>query len=166
MQTCKPGSVSFGERIPSGSRHFSGTTITHRLKQPTHPDLPKQVQRAAAGSGLIWFFNAWGLPRTTVASRRVRSYRTFSPLPGRQASGRYCFLRHFPSSEDSSAEAFPLGSRLPCVARTFLCSLLNSDGIVCGAKIRKESCAGKIENKPRGHGDTELYFSVPPCLRG
>lgn len=47
MQTCKPGSVSFGERIPSGFRHFSGTMIAHRLKQPTHPDV--FLRRAATG---------------------------------------------------------------------------------------------------------------------
>ena len=64
---------------------------------------------------------------TTVASRLVSSYLTFSPLPPEwktrhaglhpTACGGGCFLLHVSALADS----FPLGSGMPCAAQTFLC---------------------------------------------
>jgi len=58
------------------------------------------------------------LPRSP--GELVRSYRTFSPLPGEIGAGPYhravSFLWHFPSRHRDSA----LRSTLPCGARTFL----------------------------------------------
>jgi hypothetical protein len=60
---------------------------------------------------------------TTVASRAVRPYRTFSPLPVPGEADRplprpsaVYFLLHFPSPRDARA----LPGTLPCGARTFL----------------------------------------------
>jgi len=49
----------------------------------------------------------------------VSSYLTFSPL-SRVNSGRYSFLRHYLSVVNFFATAFPLGSVVLYVARTFL----------------------------------------------
>ena len=54
------------------------------------------------------------VPRT-VASRAVRSYRTFSPLPGLRPA--VCFLWHFPWAR--ALQALP--GALSEGARTFLC---------------------------------------------
>jgi len=51
---------------------------------------------------------------TPVASRAVRSYRTFSPLPVRRPA--VSFLLHFPWARAPQA----LPGTLPCGARTFL----------------------------------------------
>ena len=58
------------------------------------------------------------LPATRVATSAVRSYRTFSPLPGRPCDlpSAVCFLCHFPSSCPDRV----LPGALPCGVRTFL----------------------------------------------
>lgn len=44
-----------------------------------------------------WYFNPRGLPNRTLPPRRVRSYRTISPLPARSRTGwAVSFLWHFP----------------------------------------------------------------------
>lgn len=115
-----------------------GSRSREDLKQPTHHDNPGFPEKAAGSCTIVTYlvFQHPGFTPATVASRSVRSYRTFSPLLSRLhgISGIVlCGTFHsFPFPEN----LFPLGSELPCVARTFLCILLHSDGIVCGAKIR------------------------------
>jgi len=51
---------------------------------------------------------------------------------------RYSFLWHFLFPENFFPETYPLGSAALCAARTFLCSISNSDGTVCTTKIPKQ----------------------------
>jgi len=73
-------------------------------------------KRAAPLSGPIWFFNSWGLPQCMLPYKAVSSYLTFSPLPRHNTAAVYS-LWHLLSP---TGGAFPLGSRMLYVARTFL----------------------------------------------
>jgi hypothetical protein len=74
----KPSSVS----ALAEASHFSGTTVTRRLEQPTRdfPGLAAGPARAAPSS-LLGLAPGGVYHATTVTSRPVRSYRTLSPLP-------------------------------------------------------------------------------------
>lgn len=70
---------------------------------------------------LIWPFNPQGLPSRNFTARDVSSYLTISPLPCPACAEQGgMFLLHclFPGSRQPGT--FPLGSAVPCVARTFL----------------------------------------------
>ncbi len=97
----KPGSVV--------SNHSSGTTVTGGLKRPTrkHPRARHMLPY------LVLLRVGFTVPRY-VATRAVRSYRTFSPLPA-QVLAVY-FLWHFPWAHAPQA----LPGTLPAGARTFL----------------------------------------------
>ena len=96
----KPGSVE--------GNHSSGTAVTGSLKQPTR----KPVGRRCAPCGallpyLVLLRVGFTLPRS-VATRAVRSYRTFSPLPGSPGRTPRILRRLF-------SVALSVGSRLPGV---------------------------------------------------
>ena len=68
-----------------------------------------------------------------VTIRLVGSYPTFSPLPLPEGSGGYFLLRY-----STLADSFLLGSRMLCVARTFLMRTRRkrqTDQLLWGAKI-------------------------------
>src|SRR5437867_1338388 len=102
----KPSSVGFLR-----GDHFSGTSVTGRLKQPT-----RESSEAGRLFSPIWSFSRWGLP-----SRRRHRLRwcaltaPFHPYRGLSPEAVY-FLWHFPW--DRSRWGLP--STLPCGARTFL----------------------------------------------
>jgi hypothetical protein len=113
----KPGSVE--------GNHSSGTAVTGRLEQPTresardrrrtkHCNSPVGGLRFALLPYLVLLRAGFTVPRT-VASRAVRSYRTFSPLPGMHPA--VCFLWHFPWAR--ALQELP--GALSEGARTFLC---------------------------------------------
>lgn len=71
----------------------------------------------------------------SLALGAVGSYPTFSPLP-RQWRGGYFLLYCY-----TLADIFPLGSMVPCVARTFLHVLKRSDRAACFCcKVSEKSC--------------------------
>ena len=68
----------------------------------------------------IWSFNTWGLPDVHVATHiRGLLPHVFTLI---LQAGRYSFLWHFLLPKPIGLNTFPLGSRLLCVARTFLSS--------------------------------------------
>ncbi len=67
-------------------------------------------------SEYIWFCNSRGEQHLMLPLNLVGSYSTFSPLPARQChTGCYFLLRVHAFTNISH-----FGSRMPCVARTFL----------------------------------------------
>jgi hypothetical protein len=120
----KPSSVS----ACAEASHFSGTTVTRRLEQPTR-DFPGLSTGSARAAPLPLLGLAPGgvYHATSVTSRPVRSYRTLSPLPV-PAVARWpsavCFLWHFPAPRGVRA----LPGTLPCGARTFLGRLVGDRG--------------------------------------
>ena len=83
-------------------------------------DSPDGQPRVAVLPYLVLLRAGFTLPRT-VTSRAVRSYRTFSPLPGMRPA--VCFLWHFPWARTLQA----LPGALSEGARTFLCLSRDSD---------------------------------------
>ena len=113
---CKPGSVV--------DDHSSGWCVT-ATPQATYPGTCAGRTSRPAGRlfpYLVLLRVGFTVPRT-VASRAVRSYRTFSPLPASEDTWAVCFLWHFPSAR--AAQALP--GTLPCGARTFLRALRHRD---------------------------------------
>ena len=100
----KPGSVV--------DNHSSGTAVTDCLKQPTRESVRNRRRAEALLPYLVLLRAGFTVPRA-VASRAVRSYRTFSPLPAKLA---VYFLWHFPWVRTLQA----LPGALPDGARTFL----------------------------------------------
>ena len=84
----KPGSV--------WGNHSSGTVVTDCLEQPTRESArDRRCDRSRALPYLVLLRAGFTVPRT-VASRAVRSYRTFSPLPAAaNDSRRYIFCGTF-----------------------------------------------------------------------
>ena len=107
QSACKPGSVPQWPEVfviylsGASPRHFSG--------------LPSDMERATLITSVYMTLQLLRCTARRVATRLVSSYLTFSPLPlpdGRGGS----FLLHYSTLADS----FLLGSRMLCVARTFL----------------------------------------------
>jgi len=95
--------------------HSSRSTIARALEQPTRSVLVE----VGASRCLLGLAPTGVYPATTVTSRAVSSYLTFSPLPDPSRSSAVCFLWHFPSCcRWQHAQALP-GSP-PIGARTFL----------------------------------------------
>ena len=83
----KPGSVV--------DNHSSGTDVTICLKQPTREPCGPHVMPKHLFLYLVLLQVGFTLPRH-VTTRAVRSYRTFSPLPGAVADARrYIFCGTF-----------------------------------------------------------------------
>ncbi len=81
----RAGKPNFVPRLRGGD-HFSRSTVTCRLKRPTH----SQASITDAGGGpphscLLGLAGGGVCPATTVTGHAVRSYRTISPLPARLA---------------------------------------------------------------------------------
>ena len=81
----KPGSVE--------GNHSSGTGVTDGLKQPTRKRPRARMLQSNVLPYLVLLRVGFTVPRC-VATRAVRSYRTFSPLPRRSVA--VYFLWHFP----------------------------------------------------------------------
>ncbi len=103
----------------SGACHLSTAPLTRRLYRSTlqlgraalsRPYSPRGCSRRFAG---LRELSTSGVHSTHVAMRLVSSYLAFSPLP---PGGGGCFLLHV----QALANFYPLGSGVPCVARTFL----------------------------------------------
>lgn len=133
----KPGSVS-RKRDPC---HLSGRAFTCPLDRPTRrgakaSDGPPSRKRVPSTAYLV--FQCLRFTRSTVAGscRELlpHVFTLIEMLPLR----RYSFLWHFLFPENFFPETYPLGSAALCAARTFLCSISNSDGTVCIAKIPKQ----------------------------
>jgi len=76
----KPNSVP--RSFDPGGNHSSRLWISPKLKRPTRKP-GRAVPGAANGATFpIWPCSVWGLPSRSVTGPLVRSYRTFSPLPG------------------------------------------------------------------------------------
>ena len=108
--------------------HLSTDNVTAALYRST-----LRLRRAAFSLGRLWVVPSFaglhelstpGVHSTDIAAGLVSSCLTFSPLPIStfqlsdvstfQTGG--CFLLHL----QTLADLFPLGSGMPCVARTFL----------------------------------------------
>jgi hypothetical protein len=121
VQTCKPGSVSAGNAClwyPPflWDCDHSQPLATYPLREPKLPANNRLLRHAT----YLVFQHLWFAPHNITAVR-VSSYLTISPLLvllAEKISGM--FLLHFPSPGNFSPGAFPLGSRLFYVARTFL----------------------------------------------
>ena len=102
---CKPGSVSY----------INKTSVIYLiLPSPTGSSgLPSDVGRATLVNAGLHDLTTPKMHSPHIAIRLVGSYPTFSPLP--PGGGGY-FLLHYSTLTDS----FLLGSRMLCVARTFL----------------------------------------------
>ncbi len=81
--SCKPGLVSL-----SGDSHSSRRRVAPQLQQPTRTSRVTFAAKRAASPGVSPFRSLFGLApegvwlAAPVTRRTVRSYRTFSPLPG------------------------------------------------------------------------------------
>ena len=129
-QTCKPGSVS----AEADSCHLSAMTLTHHLNQPTHWGALCE-QRNIDEPPLSPTYLAF---QPTRFSRKQYHYCCRELLPhvftltrSFAQTRRYSFLRHFLLRQDFSGRTFPLGSVVPCAARTFLPYFHRGDKTVC-----------------------------------
>ena len=98
--------------------HSSSPDITGGIQQPT-----RRRGRAVRSVSLFGLAPCGVWPATSVTSRAVGSYRTFSPLPSTPSTlsapssrGAVYFLCHFPSGRPARV----LPGALPCGVRTFL----------------------------------------------
>ena len=107
----KPGSV---KRLASLCGHSSRSTIARALQQPTRSVLVE----VGASRCLFGLAPAGVYPATTVTSRAVSSYLTFSPLPDPKIVGGTFSVALSVAPLAWRAQALP-GS-LPSGARTFL----------------------------------------------
>ena len=93
-----------------------------RLLSPTGSSgLPSDVGRATLIMSVYMTLQLLRRTARHVTMRLVGSYPTFSPLPLPERSGGYFLLRY-----STLADSFLLGSRMLCVARTFLFRLAAS----------------------------------------
>lgn len=127
-QANKPGSVA---PFAKSSYHLSRLALTHKLQRPTRRLRTSSPLPFARNACLFGLSTLGVCPASCITARAVGPYPTFSPLP-LQAKAVY-FLWHFPSSFRLQKNAFPLGSKPLCVARTFLSWAMkpNSDKIAC-----------------------------------
>ena len=106
---------------------------------PRHfSSLPSDMERAALITSVYMTLQLLRRTARHVAMRLVGSYSTFSPLPLPERRGG-CFLLRYSTLADS----FLLGSRMLCVARTFLlhetCTRQTGQ-LLYAAKIRHLFC--------------------------
>jgi hypothetical protein len=89
--TCKPNSVRRGsrphDRVLRRDDHSSSPGIADGIQQPTRKRQTGRLIPLARGASLFGLAPCGVLPATSVTSRAVRSYRTFSPLPRRSSPG-------------------------------------------------------------------------------
>ncbi len=100
--------------------------VTSHLMQPTRTAWARKAPAAtcAASAQPLFGLAPGGVyPATCVTASAVRSYRTVSPLPRRQACKAVYFLWHFPSDRSGRT----LSATVFRGARTFLQTLLFSD---------------------------------------
>ena len=110
---CKPGSVSYINKM---------SVIYLILPSPTGSSgLPSDVGRATLIMSVYMTLQLLRRTARHVTMRLVGSYPTFSPLLSLGREGGY-FLLHY----SILAVSFLLGSRMLCVARTFLFRLTAS----------------------------------------
>ena len=103
--------------FPPGGGRPSGTAVTGGLERPTRAS---SAAGHSIGSYLALLREGFTKPAPSPGPL-VGSYPTFSPSPAaalssESNSGRFPFLRHFPSG----LPAWALPSSLPCGVRTFL----------------------------------------------
>ncbi len=99
----------------NGVCHLTWTCVATRLIRPTL----RRAFRTGTGRSHragIRGLSASGVHSPHVTIRLVGSYLTFSPLPPAVKTDGGCFLLHLPTLTNP----FPLGSGVPCAARTFL----------------------------------------------
>ena len=101
-------------RVPfSASKCKVSVIYLHSLSPVSSSGLPSDVGRATLVNAGLHDLTTPKMHSPHIAIRLVGSYPTFSPLP--PGGGGY-FLLHYSTLTDS----FLLGSRMLCVARTFL----------------------------------------------
>ena len=101
-------------RVPfSASKCKVSVIYLHSLSPVSSSGLPSDVGRATLLNAGLHDLTTPKMHSPHIAIRLVGSYPTFSPLP--PGGGGY-FLLHYSTLTDS----FLLGSRMLCVARTFL----------------------------------------------
>ena len=114
QSACKPGSVP----VPCGQ----APAIYLRLLSPAGSSgLPSDVGRATLIMSVYMTLQLLRRTARHVTMRLVGSYPAFSPLPRSEEQGG-CFLLRYSTLTDG----FLLGSRMLCVARTFLFRLAAS----------------------------------------
>jgi len=120
QQICKPGSVQ--PQLPEAISIINLLPMSPSgFNQPTHPDVPDCSRETETSSSAFRTYLVFQLLRFT-AIPVARKSRELLPhvftLTRPPAGGRAVyFLWHLLSP---AAGAFPLGSRMLCVARTFL----------------------------------------------
>ena len=145
----KPGSVV--------DSHSSRPAVADRFEQPTRTlGGPRRCVLFGLAADGVW-------PAAPVASRAVRSYRTFSPLPV------------LPKQPSAVLLSVPLSVMLPCPAvsrHPALCSpdfpprCRNSAAAVCPACARRIiQASGQPERRCGVVGKRSQYCqALPPCL--
>ena len=91
--------------------------------------LPLGIGRANQHRRYTWPCNSRDVRQPQSPAVPVGSYPAFSPLPRMNGAVFLCYI------SCTLADAFPLGSTMPYVARTFLFSLRNSDRTACYFKL-------------------------------
>ena len=135
QQICKPGSVQ--PQLPEAISIINLLPMSPSgFNQPTHPDVPDCSRETETSSSAFRTYLVFQLLRFTAipVARKSRELLphvfTLTPIK----IGAVYFLWHLLSP---AAGAFPLGSRIPCVARTFLSPLgAKSDRTFCDVKVR------------------------------
>lgn len=116
MQACKPGSVSAFERISIIYLALPSLTGSNGLP---FPKVPKHVGAGSSRFGIYLAFQLLGFAAVPVA-RKSRELLPHVFTFSSEDSEVVCFLWHFPYPALLKTGPFPLGSRIPCAARTFL----------------------------------------------
>jgi hypothetical protein len=109
--------------------HFSGTTITRRLKQPTRRyDEPDRFEVTEATVPSAWPCSRWGLPSQPVTrtAGALLPHRFTLTTHSRNCRSAVCFLLHFPDPRGRWA----LPTTESCGARTFLQMLPSSERLL------------------------------------
>ena len=130
QQACKPGSVSqkgFPSFIWDNCCQLPLAAYPFRLScrsgyQGGQPCLSELTENPE----YTWPYSSWGARLRLSPNGPVSSYLTFSPLPLQSGAVIFCSTSH------TLADIFPLGSMMPCAARTFLPpQTAGSDGTAC-----------------------------------
>ena len=122
-------------RVPfSASKCKVSVIYLHSLSPVSSSGLPSDVGRATLLNAGLHDLTTPKMHSPHITTRLVGSYPAFSPLQSTGDCG--CFLLHYSAFADS----FPLGSRMLCVARTFLLYILyqrQTDRLLfCGQSYR------------------------------
>jgi hypothetical protein len=157
--------ISLGRRLPAASSNLPGSR--------NGPDRP--APEKFPGSSLFGLAPSGVCPARTVTRSAVRSYRTFSPLPGgcwatcvaRDNRTAVCFLWHCPGP----CGRWVLPTTASCGARTFLAravaglrlSSLDRDRSVRSDPLLLYGCrASQVQPSPRFH---RILFDAPARQR-